>query len=993
MKTRSWIWILLCLLLLAGMWLFRPAAQHRGHAQKPAVTAARPTVTTTRSASTAPLLIGCGGAATNGVAKTNEFAYRLTNTTKSLGQLMHDPHAILLENALLDTGRPLALSIPKNLQAQGDPGAYIVQARGPINNAFRAALAVAGAQIVSYIPNNAYLVTISAGGAAGLSGQPGVQSVLPYEPYYKVSSSLLGLAVDQDNLPENPVLTLGLFPNTAAATVNQIKQLGATVVATDQSPFGPIVRVTPPQNWTALAVLPGVQIVELAHRRAAANDLARVTMGISTDTVTPTNYMGLSGSNVLVEVNDSGIDALHPDFSATGTAANGASGPTRIIADLNNPDPALCLVDTNGHGTHVAGIIAGNGSMSYTMTNPPQGSTNFADFRGKAPSAQLYSVLALDVTGTADTSDYYLQTAPALTNALISNNSWTYVGDNSYDLAAASYDAAVRDALPTVTGSQPVMFVFAAGNDGSGNDGGGGGDPDTILSPATAKDVITVGALEQLRNITNIVTDVNGNSNAVWQPQTDSSFQVAGYSSRGNVGIGTEGTFGRFKPDVVAPGSFVVSTRSEQWDQNAYYNPTNYTYNEYINQTVDPSGQNNYPGFYVPQNAVGVIIQILQNASSPSPFPTLPIYVSQNNYPVASNPATYDFVTFSNELSIPPDGGPGYLTQVQGLGFNYSIGNTTNISVSYDLFTTIITTNDNGNYFSVLSNLNDSIGPWYRYESGTSMAAPAVSGTLALIQDYFTNTLAATPSPALLKAMLINGARADGNYTFTVTNDINFQGWGLPNIQNSVPPGLTNQLNVPCSELFLDQSPTNALATGDSQSFQVTVPTNSSTEALSLPLRVTLAWTDPPGNPAAAIKLVNNLILMVSNNDHRRRLFWQRHPDEQHIQRDVEHELRTEPRHHQQCGKRLSAVIGRSALHRHGHRLQRERKRRHRADQQYGAGLRTGDRLRQGRGDQRHHGHRQSSSFPIPPATRTSPWSGSMPTACPRTPTPTAACS
>ncbi len=46
----------------------------------------------------------------------------------------------------------------------------------------------------------------------------------------------------------------------------------------------------------------------------------------------------------------------------------------------------------------------------------------------------------------------------------------------------------------------------------------------------------------------------------------------------------------------------------------------------------------------------------------------------------------------------------------------------------------------------------------------------------------------------------------------------------------------------------------------------MTVPTNSSTEALSLPLRVTLAWTDPPGNPAAAIKLVNNLILMVSNN-------------------------------------------------------------------------------------------------------------------------------
>jgi subtilisin-like proprotein convertase family protein len=865
MNKRSWIWILLCVLLLAGLWLFRPTAQRRGHSSQSAVVPARPTVTTTRAASTAPVLFSSANAATNSAPKTNAFAYRLTNTQKSLAQLMNEPHAILLENALLDTHVALNLSIPKHLQSQGDPGAYIVQAKGPINNAFRAALAAAGAQIVSYIPNNAYLVTVSAGGAGGLSSQPGVQTVAAYEPYYKISSSLLGLAVNQKNLPDNTLLTLGLFPNNAAQTVDQIKQLGGTVVATDQSPFGPIVRVQPPQNWTALAVLPGVQIVEPAHRRAVANDLARVTLGISADTVTPTNYMGLSGSNVLVEVNDTGIDQTHPDFSVFGSAKNpGTVPPSRIIADINNPNPALCLTDTNGHGTHVAGIIAGNGSKSYTLNaNEPQGSVTNADFRGKAPAARLYSVAALDNTGTSDTSDYYLQTAPALTNALISNNSWTYVGDDAYDLAAASYDAAVRDALPTATGSQPVLFVFAAGNEGGGNDGGGGGDPDTITSPGTAKDVITVGALEQFRNITNVVTDADGNSNAVWQPQTDSSFQVASYSGRGNVGVGTEGDFGRFKPDVVAPGSFVVSTRSSEWDQSAYYNPTNYTYNQFVDQIVPPDGQNNYPGFYVPQDAVGVIIQILPNISSPSPFPTLPIYVSQNNFPVASNAATYDFVTYSNELSIPPDGGPGYLSQVQGLGFNYSIGNTTNISVGYDLFTTIITTNADGDYFTVLSNLNASIGPWYRYESGTSMATPAISGSLALIQDYFTNTLHATPSPALLKAMLINGSRAVGNYYFTVTNDINFQGWGLANVPNSVPPGLTNQLNTACSEWFLDQSPTNSLATGDSQSYLVSV---TNTTSRSLPLRVTLAWTDPPGNPAAAIKLVNNLILMVSNN-------------------------------------------------------------------------------------------------------------------------------
>ena len=304
-----------------------------------------------------------GAAKTVAAANTNQFAYRLSNTTKTIGQLVGDGHAILLENALIDTANPLNLSIPANLRAAGDPGAYIVQARGPTDNAFRAMLAQAGATIVAYIPNNAYLVRASASVAGTLGASPLTQAVIPYQPYYKVQSSLLGYS--QGALPEGAALNLGLFNGGVPETIQQLEKLGGQVFAEDQSPFGPIVRVIPPKNnWTALAQLPGVQIVEPYRRRAIANDLARVTLGVSTDTLTPTNYMNLSGSNVVVEVNDTGIDANHPDFDTGGSAANGpGAAPSRVIGDAPQS-----LVDANGHGTHVAGIIAGNGADRPRLT-------------------------------------------------------------------------------------------------------------------------------------------------------------------------------------------------------------------------------------------------------------------------------------------------------------------------------------------------------------------------------------------------------------------------------------------------------------------------------------------------------------------------------------------------------------------------------------------------------------------------------------------------
>src|SRR6185437_4054661 len=132
----------------------------------------------TKPASTAPIV---ELNPTNAVVakRTNAFPYRLSNTTQTVGQLSRNSRAILLENALIDSSVPVALAIPDSLRAHGDPGAYIVQAHGAATDAFRAELQAAGATIVSYIPNNAYLVRASAGVAASLGQNV---TVMPWEP-------------------------------------------------------------------------------------------------------------------------------------------------------------------------------------------------------------------------------------------------------------------------------------------------------------------------------------------------------------------------------------------------------------------------------------------------------------------------------------------------------------------------------------------------------------------------------------------------------------------------------------------------------------------------------------------------------------------------------------------------------------------------------------------------------------------------------------------
>ena len=139
--------------------------------------------------------------------------------------------------------------------------------------------------------------------------------------------------------------------------------------------------------------------------------------------------------------------------------------------------------------------------------------------------------------------------------ARIHSNSWGGGDPGAYDEQCLALDQFVWD-------HKDFCVVVAAGNDGTDADGDGKINPMSVTSPGTAKNCITVGACENRR------PEFNADTYGEWwpkdfpvapfkgDPMADNPDQVVPFSSRGPT------KDKRFKPDVVAPGTFVLSTRS-----------------------------------------------------------------------------------------------------------------------------------------------------------------------------------------------------------------------------------------------------------------------------------------------------------------------------------------------------------------------------------------------------------------------------------------------
>jgi len=199
-----------------------------------------------------------------------------------------------------------------------------------------------------------------------------------------------------------------------------------------------------------------------------------------------------SGKGVRIGVIDSGIDYAHEAFGGGFGAGYAVAGGYDFVN--NDADP----MDDNGHGTHVAGIIAGR---SPELQSAGRGAELFAykvlDARGSGGAAAVIAAIERAVADSVDIINMSLGSPSADPN----------------DVLCEAVNRAVRAG---------ILVVTAAGN---------AGEFESVTSPGIAAEALTVGASE-------------GRS-------------VASFSSKGPVSL----TYA-IKPDVVAPGSAVRSAKN-----------------------------------------------------------------------------------------------------------------------------------------------------------------------------------------------------------------------------------------------------------------------------------------------------------------------------------------------------------------------------------------------------------------------------------------------
>jgi subtilisin family serine protease len=459
--------------------------------------------------------------------------------------------------------------------AAGERGYFIVQFEGPILEAWKADVRATGAELLDYIPEFAYKVRMNPAQAAQVARLDSVVWVGLFHPAYKI---------DRD------VIRNGVRPYTvriergadAAATVAMIAATGAQILQRDGATI--TVGANSAQLDAIAHVLDVASVENLLIRKKNNEYGAGVIIGAGA-----ANAHGYDGSSQTVAVADTGLGNGNPDAFIdipTGRIASifnwpGAAGS--CFASITN-DGAVDV--DSGHGTHTTTSILGAGGPS-------------GEGRGTAPAARLIfqavenwatiSSLCRSLYGYQN--GYYLVGIPSDIRQLFQQayDGGARVHSNSWGSdAAGAYTADSANADEFVWSHRDMTVTFSAGNAGTDANADGVIDTNSMGSPATAKNVISVGASENDRqghwecDIALGYTGCNGQNQVftygfAWpsdypanpiksDPSAGNSQQLAAFSSRGPA------SDGRIKPDVVAPGTWILSGYSDKFQQG--YDPS-----------------------------------------------------------------------------------------------------------------------------------------------------------------------------------------------------------------------------------------------------------------------------------------------------------------------------------------------------------------------------------------------------------------------------------
>jgi subtilisin-like proprotein convertase family protein len=477
-----------------------------------------------------------------------------------------DMREVSLPAAELDP-RSERASLAAKEAPERDEALAVVQFIGPVKESWLERLEATGARVAQYAPQNAYVVHARGDALARVERLVGtdtaVRAVAPVRARDKVEDAL--------TRGDSRHVAVQTIAGSAGADARR-GALAAGPRVRAESEVGELrtqFLELDGAEAAALATDPAVvAIVPYGEPRLLDERAAQIVAGNLTSGGAPSGpgYLGwLAGKgfpsttfDFTIDVSDEGLDngsaaaPGHSDFFEDGSG----SGLDRVTyATDYTSDPTA--TDCGGHGTNVASIAAGFG----TTGSGRQDGAGFRHGMGVAPRARIGASKIFKCDG-----DYgYFGTFADLVSdayaagARISNNSWGFSDRGSYSMDSREYDALVRDAQPGVPGNQEMVEVFAAGNDGEGTGQGYA----SVGSPATAKNVIAVGASESVRAIG--ATDGCEASDA----EADHADDIIDFSSRGP----TDDL--RLKPDLVAPGTHVVGAAPQHvaYDGNGVCNP------------------------------------------------------------------------------------------------------------------------------------------------------------------------------------------------------------------------------------------------------------------------------------------------------------------------------------------------------------------------------------------------------------------------------------